>query len=28
MNDDDKFIPYALVSIYGAPDEDMLEESS
>ncbi|KAF8156023.1 hypothetical protein B0H34DRAFT_659651 [Crassisporium funariophilum] len=26
-NDDDKFIPYALVSIYGPPDEDMLEDS-
>lgn len=26
-NDDDKFVPYALVSVYGRPDEDMLEQS-
>lgn len=28
LNNDKKFIPYALVSIYGPPDLDMLEQSS
>ncbi|KAF8156737.1 hypothetical protein B0H34DRAFT_798121 [Crassisporium funariophilum] len=27
-NNDDKFIPYALVSVYGPPEADMLEQSS
>ena len=26
-NDDDKFIPYALVSLYGPPNAEMLEQS-